>query len=370
MLRFWRTAHEQPDGRDNEIRALRAELDSARAQLVHYRAIGGCMAHFSRSFTASQASMGTMAQTMQKERDRAGTSAQMSQHAQGMVHEMSQQLLSLAQSSGQSAHGMQQLHTLSQRINDMVELIQRIAAQTHLLSMNAAVEAARAGTQGTGFAAVAKEVQRLSADTDQATQNIVPLVRAIQAESNGLREHVNGLSDQAQRFSREGGSMSREMGQVAGMSEAVQHAIEHSAMRSFIELAKLDHLIFKFEIYKVFFGVSDKRARELADHTGCRMGKWYYEGDGRQCYSQLDGYRSIEAPHIRVHRHGRQALVLLEQGQADQAIADLEAMESASGDVVDGLERMAASHQAQNQAQSVSCAPQPVHPAPATLATA
>jgi hypothetical protein len=114
-------------------------------------------------------------------------------------------------------------------------------------------------------------------------------------------------------------------------------------LRAFVELAKLDHLIFKFEIYKVFFGLSEKTSDDLANHTACRLGKWYYEGDGRDCFSKLPGYSEVEPPHKRVHEHGRAAVAAFRAGNIGASVDGLSNMEKASMEVLAQLERMASS---------------------------
>jgi hypothetical protein len=88
--------------------------------------------------------------------------------------------------------------------------------------------------------------------------------------------------------------------------------------------------------------VSEKRAGDFASHTGCRLGKWYYEGEGRKCFSQLPGYRQVEAPHIEVHRRGMAAVDAFWRGDFDGALGEVAAMETASLGVLRELERMAA----------------------------
>jgi hypothetical protein len=61
-------------------------------------------------------------------------------------------------------------------------------------------------------------------------------------------------------------------------------------------VAKIDHIVFKFRIYLAVFGMLDLKAGDVATHTGCRLGKWYYEGEGQACFSKLPGYREIEPP--------------------------------------------------------------------------
>jgi hypothetical protein len=114
-----------------------------------------------------------------------------------------------------------------------------------------------------------------------------------------------------------------------------------SALRSFVEVAKMDHLIFKFEVYQVFLGLSEKHADDFAAHTACRLGKWYYEGEGKACFSQLDGYRTMESPHADVHRQGRAAVDAFFDGDFAAGIIAIEQMEKASMSVLENLERMA-----------------------------
>ncbi|QID18473.1 chemotaxis protein [Nitrogeniibacter mangrovi] len=334
---------DHPTNKDERIAELEEELVEARHMIKMYQAVGKCLAEFSVSFAESQASMAAMAQMMQDERSSARDAARVSGDTRSTVEEMSARLKSLAEDSHDAVAEVDELHGQSKKINEMTELIGQIAAQTHLLSMNAAVEAARAGEQGRGFAVVAKEVQSLSAQTDKATKEIVPLVRSIQAASSNVKSRMDALSDQSMNFSLSGSHMAEQMSQALDLTNRMESSIASSALRTFVELAKLDHLIYKFEIYKVFFGLSDKGADDLAHHTACRLGKWYYEGEGRKQYAQLPGYREIEAPHLDVHASGKEALALLEEGDVRGAIRAVSAMEKASIKVVKGLERMAVS---------------------------
>ena len=325
------------------VEALQRELAHANQQIKMYKALGQCLAQFSVSFSESQQSMAAMAGMMQIERDTAKKAAKVSASTQTTVQDIAEKLQALSQQSSATLANVDSLHQQSKQITDIIEFIQQISAQTHLLSMNAAVEAARAGEHGRGFAVVAKEVQGLSAKTDKATKEIIPLVKAIQSGASGVKQRVDELSNESLEFSAQGERMAANMGQTLDLTHQMETAISATALRTFVELAKLDHLIFKFEIYKVLFELSDKRADDLAAHTSCRLGKWYYEGEGKIMYSHLPGYRDIEAPHKEVHAYGKDALGFFADGNLRAAVQAISNMEKASLRVVRGLEKMAVS---------------------------
>ncbi|MDR2614702.1 MAG: CZB domain-containing protein [Candidatus Accumulibacter sp.] len=117
-------------------------------------------------------------------------------------------------------------------------------------------------------------------------------------------------------------------------------------MRCFCELAKVDHLIFKFRVYQVLFGSSHESESDFATHTGCRLGRWYYKGEGKTKFSHLPGYLEIEEPHAKVHEHALAALRAHTNADEDATVAAVAEMEHASIAVLENLEHMAESGEA------------------------
>ncbi|WP_420856748.1 CZB domain-containing protein [Thiomicrorhabdus sediminis] len=102
-------------------------------------------------------------------------------------------------------------------------------------------------------------------------------------------------------------------------------------------------MVFKMDIYQAFMGLNDLQPEDLVDHHNCRLGHWYYQGEGVEHFSKLDGYKQVEPPHQLVHSAGKQALQYFRQGNMELAMQALEMMEKASKDVQNYLSMIAES---------------------------
>ncbi|MBL8398160.1 MAG: CZB domain-containing protein [Candidatus Accumulibacter sp.] len=340
-----------------ENESLRAELATARANADHKNtdnqlltAALSHMADFNQSLVASQLSLGGMATLLREEQNQAQAAANVAVASGGTTTEIATSLRRLAQDSAATAQEVETLAKQVDEISSIVQLIHEIADQTNLLALNAAIEAARAGESGRGFAVVADEVRKLAERTAKATQEIGTLVVGIRQNSTSAKQAMDVLSSAADQFSQRGNQATESMEQLVTLSRDMEQVIANSALKSFIEVAKVDHLVFKLNVYIRIFGFEPLNPENLASHTNCRLGKWYYEGEGKTCFSHASGYRELETPHVDVHKSARAALEAKQNGDVEAVRRQIQAMEQGSRRVIDCLNRLAAS---ENQARNL-----------------
>ena len=225
-------------------------------------------------------------------------------------------------------------------INKFVTTIASISDQTNLLALNAAIEAARAGDAGRGFSVVADEVRTLANETNKSASEVADLVSGIIASTKGAVESVDDIRQNNDTLSIGVDKLNNDYKSIVHCCSSMKETITTSSHRSFVQTVKLDHIVWKSEVYAVIYGLSDKKISDFADHTLCRLGKWY-QSNGKQEFSHHSAFRQLEMPHTSVHSNGIAALQFIAEERKEEAANALVKMEDASREVMALLDELA-----------------------------
>ncbi len=240
------------------------------------------------------------------------------------------------------AESISKLKIVTEGINGFVSLIQGISEQTNLLALNAAIEAARAGEQGRGFAVVADEVRALAKRSADATNEIAALITQINDGMDSVDKGIGRVGKKSHNVRDNTATIQGTTQQIVDVSKNMYTVITESTSDAFIQAVIMDHIVWKQDVYKVVLGLSEKSTENFADHKICRLGKWYYSGEGAEKYASLTNFRSLETPHTGVHKNGISALEAFARGDHDALVNSLEGMELASQKVLTCLVELTA----------------------------
>ncbi len=342
--------------RDNHRRQLIIQLGSGLHSLNISNLIG--------NLKLCQEDMLNITQTLAEVAAIAEANAQAASSSKQGVEDVRQAVEAIAGKVANAANIIAELNNTSQQVIKALSIITDIADQTGLLALNASIEAARAGEYGRGFAVVADEVKALSNRTKEAAVEISKILKGFGQSVTAISQEAQASVELANQMQPIVATFSARFGEFEAAASKTKLSATCAQETSFSTLVKLDHIIYKQNAY---LAVADKKCEEEAkaiavDYHSCRLGKWYYQGVGKERFSGLPSYKRLESPHAQVHTSAHQALALSRQDwQAQpeligQILKQMEQMEQGSNEVMKLLTSMTKESIARHQAQHVAAA--------------
>ncbi len=221
------------------------------------------------------------------------------QSTQGMenISSIAQDIGKLTEAVTKTDSAISQFANRIQDVAGVVGIIKDIAEQTNLLALNAAIEAARAGEHGRGFAVVADEVRKLAEKTQKATSEISSSISVIEQEMGEITDDSHAIADisassneKVSSFAEIFSKIKEDSGRLSGSSAIMEKQI-------FMTLAKIEHIIFKYDTYG--FIIQGNVNKEIPSDKECRLGGWIQENSE---------YKELKQNHTLLHESIKNAL--------------------------------------------------------------
>lgn len=237
------------------------------------------------------------------------------------------------------SQSMANLEAIADSINSFVETISKISDQTNLLALNAAIEAARAGDAGRGFSVVADEVRSLASNTSKSAEEVGGLIARIKQDTESGVKFATALEESNVELSNTIAGLNNSYSGINTTVGSMKTSIIGASESSFIQTVKLDHIVWKGEVYEVALGRSQKSIDSFVDHKQCRLGLWYNSDNSRK-YQDSSSYKTLDRHHSDVHQNGIAALKALQSGDIKQSLQFFEKMEQASNQLINNLDNL------------------------------